>query len=108
MIEGARTVYVPPRSFRETTRKHRSGKWLEVAPIIGRLLRARGGLVAPYTAEMPVRAGNMDWSHRDPFDRMIAATAFELACPLIVRDRATRDLGELPGWPRRIWSTVLS
>jgi len=36
-------------------------------------------VVAPYTAEMAMLSGGVEWSHRDPFDRMIAATAIEMA-----------------------------
>lgn len=75
-------------------------------PIIGRLpqlLRAQGGSVAPYTAEMAMLSGGMDWPHKDPFDRMIAATAIELSCPLISKDTAFDQLQEFPGWTGRIW-----
>lgn len=99
----ATTVYVAPCSFHEITTKHRLGKWPEVAKIIPRLpqlLRAQGGEVAPYTAEMAMRSGGMDWPHRDPFDRMIAATAIELATPLISKDAA---FDSLTNWPGRIW-----
>ncbi len=105
-IETARTVYVPPCSFHEITQKHRSGKWPEVEDIVRRLpqlLRAQGGTVAPYTAEMAILSGSMAWSHRDPFDRMIAATAIELACPLVSKDTAFDELDDFPGWQSRIW-----
>ncbi len=107
IIERARTVYVPPCAFHEITQKYRSGKWPEVEHVVGRLprlLRAQGGTVAPYTAEMGVLSGGMEWTHRDPFDRMIAATAIELACPLISKDTAFDGLDGFPGWTRRIWS----
>jgi len=106
-IEEAQTVYVPPCSFHEITQKHRSGKWPEVSPIVARLpalLRAQGGVVAPYTAEMAMLSGGMEWSHRDPFDRMIAATAIEMACPLVSKDPAFDGLKGFPGWKGRLWS----
>lgn len=107
LIERARTVYVPPCAFHEITAKHRSGKWPEVGDIVARLphlLRAQGGVVAPYTAEMAVLSGGMDWTHRDPFDRMIAATAIELACPLVSKDTAFDQLRDFPGWIGRVWT----
>ena len=67
IIKAARTVYVPPCSFQEIVRTHRSGRWPEVSAIVGRLprlLRAQGGTVAPYTAEMAVLSGGMEWTHR--------------------------------------------
>jgi len=106
VIEQARTIYVPPCAFHEITAKHRSGKWPEVGGIVGRLphlLRAQGGVAAPYSVEMAALAGGMDWAHKDPFDRMIAATAIELACPLISKDTAFDQLDGFPGWIGRIW-----
>ena len=107
-IERASEVYVPPCSFHEITQKYRSGKWPEVGDVVDRLislLEAQGGLVAPYTARMGIRSGDMEWSHRDPFDRMIAATAIEMACPLISKDTAFDDLEDVSGWKGRIWSS---
>jgi PIN domain nuclease of toxin-antitoxin system len=107
-IESARMVYVAPCSFHEITQKHRSGKWPEVGGIVERLpslLEAQGGLVAPYTARMAMLSGGMGWSHKDPFDRMIAATAIELACPLVSTDEAFDTLEGVPGWQGRIWSS---
>lgn len=60
--------------------------------------------MAPYTAEMAVLSGGMDWDHKDPFDRMIAATAIELACPLISKDTAFDTLDGFAGWTGRIWT----
>ena len=105
-MEQARTVYVPPCAFHEITAKHRSGKWPEVDGIVGRLpqlLRAQGGVAAPYTVEMAVLSGGMDWAHKDPFHRMIAATAIELSCPLVSKDAAFDTLQGHPGWPGRVW-----
>lgn len=68
-----------------------------------RLLRAQGGVVAPYTATMAMLAGGMDWAHRDPFDRMIAATAIEMMCPLVSTDGAFDDLTGRFGWRGRLW-----
>lgn len=107
IIAEAQTVYVPPCSFNEITQKHRSGKWPEVGTIVARLpalLRAQGGVVAPFTAEMAMLSGGMEWRHRDPFDRMIAATAIEMACPLISKDLAFDGLAGVPGWKGRYWS----
>lgn len=105
-IETAQTVLVAPCSFHEITQKHRLGKWPEVSGIVERLphlLRAQGGEVAPYTATMAMLSGGMDWSHRDPFDRMIAATAIEMACPVLSRDGAFDEIEGRFGWRGRIW-----
>ena len=109
MIEAADAAYVAPISFYEITQKHRLGKWPELDPVIGQLLplwRAQGTEIAPYTAEIAFLAGAMQWSHRDPFDRMIAATAIALGCPLISKDAAFDDLKGFPEWQGRIWQAV--
>lgn len=109
MIEAAHTVYVAPITFYEISQKHRLGKWPELDPVADQLLtlfRDQGSHQAPYTAETAMLAGSLDWEHRDPFDRMIAATAIELACPLISADAAFDELdGVLDGWKGRFWST---
>src|SRR5690625_5574795 len=46
-----------------------------------------------------LHAGVMDWPHRDPFDRMLAAQALRRGMPLISRDEVFDDL---PGL-RRLW-----
>lgn len=105
-ITAASTIYVAPCSFHEITAKHRAGKWPEVGGIIARLpqlLRAQGGIVAPDTAEMAMLSGGMDWPHKDPFDRMIAATALELACRLVSKDTAFDSLIGSPNWTGRLW-----
>ena len=99
-------MLVAPCSFHEITQKHRLGKWPEVGDIVERLphlLRAQGGAVAPYTATMAMLSGGMDWSHRDPFDRMIAATAIEMTCPVISRDSAFDEIEGRFGWRGRVW-----
>lgn len=105
-IEAAQTIYVAPCTFHEITAKHRSGKWPEVDHIIDRLpqlLRAQGGTAAPYTVEMAIRSGGMDWPHKEPFDRMIAATALDLACPVVSKDAAFDGLSGAPGWMGRVF-----
>ena len=109
MIEAADAAYVAPISFYEITQKHRLGKWPELDPVIGQLLplwRAQGTELAPYTAEIAFLAGAMQWNHRDPFDRMIAATAIALACPLISKDAAFEALDGSPEWHGRIWDAA--
>ena len=70
------------------------------------LWREQGTELAPYTAEIAFLAGALQWSHRDPFDRMIAATALALACPLISKDGAFDRLAGFPGWQGRIWDAA--
>ncbi len=41
--------------------------------------------------EILVQAARLDWSHRDPVDRMIVATALHHRLPVITRDRTIRS-----------------
>ncbi len=102
-------VYVPPCSLHEITTKVRNGKWDAMAPYADRLdglCMSQGFHIAPYTAKMAMRSGSMDWAHRDPFDRMIAATAIEMACPLISTDTAFDGLAGFPEWKGRVWGAI--
>ena len=38
-------------------------------------------------------AASLGWSHRDPYDRMIVATALKLGLPLVTADDAITDWG---------------
>ena len=101
-IARADAVFVSPMSFYEIGQKVRLEKWPEMATHLDRLedlLRDNGGLSAPLTPEICLAASTMDWPHRDPFDRIIAATAEILGLALVTRDAvfATR-----PGL-RTIW-----
>ena len=83
--------------------KHRTGKWPEVAALVERLPDRLDDLgfeiVATDAATMHL-AGGFDWSHRDPFDRMIAATCITRELPLVSKD-ATLDA--VPGGMERVW-----
>ena len=88
-IEGADAVMVSPISFFEIAEKVRIGRWPELASRcadLPQLLRERGGIAAPLTAEICIGAGLVEWDHRDPFDRLLAATAEILAVPLVSRN----------------------
>ncbi|MGP3699509.1 type II toxin-antitoxin system VapC family toxin [Rhodobacter sp. NSM] len=107
LLSGA-MVYAPPCSLHEITLKIRNGKWDAMAPYADRLdslCMSQGFHIAPFTAKMAMRSGSMAWAHRDPFDRMIAATAIEMACPLISTDAVFDDLAGLPEWKGRVWGS---
>ncbi len=102
-ITGADAVFVSPISVYEVTRKAHLGKWPEIVPHIGDLVAEGQTVSAPLTRAVAVLAGVIDWRHRDPFDRLIAATAIELGHPLVSRDEEFDALVGTPGWARRIW-----
>jgi PIN domain nuclease of toxin-antitoxin system len=81
------------------------GKWPEVEGLLSMDLDARlrsdGFQVIPASGPVMERAGRLDWAHRDPFDRIIVATALERALRVVSKD------GTLDGAPgeglRRVW-----
>jgi PIN domain nuclease of toxin-antitoxin system len=106
VLENAPAVYVPPCSLHEITLKVRKGRWPEMepyAPNLDRVCVTNGFKIAPYTAQMAMLAGSMEWDHPDPFDRMIGMTALEMGAALVSSDEAFDILSEIPGWRGRIW-----
>ncbi len=93
-------MFVSPITFFEIAQKVRLGKWPEMAAFIDRLpglLQAQGGSVAVFGAETCLQAGMMDWAHRDPFDRLLAATARQGKHILVSADTA------FDGVVTRVW-----
>jgi PIN domain nuclease of toxin-antitoxin system len=88
-IAQANTVCVSAVSFFEIAQKVRLGKWLEMAPHasdLPGLLAEQGGIALPLDPAIAIAAGLMDWPHRDPFDRLLAATAQHHNLPIISTD----------------------
>jgi PIN domain nuclease of toxin-antitoxin system len=89
-IAGADAVFVSPISFFEIAQKVRIGKWPEMEPFVDQLpalLKRQGGVVAGFDPETCIAAGIMPWSHRDPFDRLLAAGAIRFNLPLVSADK---------------------
>ena len=85
----AETVLLSPISFFEIGQKVRLGKWPEMSGLVSRLpelLQEQGGTLAPLEAEICLTASTLVWGHRDPFDRLIVATALHFHLPLISAD----------------------
>jgi PIN domain nuclease of toxin-antitoxin system len=105
-MQQSTAVFVPPCALQEIALKVRKGAWDAMALYVDRLdvlCAAQGMQPAPFTWRMGLLAGLMDWGHRDPFDRMIAATAIDLAIPLISKDAAFDTLPKTESWIGRIW-----
>lgn len=88
-------LFVSAASAWEIATKQRLGK-LPQAEV---LVRAYGHHLArlavesiPVTDEHCLLAGSMEWRHRDPFDRMIAAQCMTESLPLATADEAFQTL----------------
>lgn len=107
-IGAKETISKAPRAaissitFYEIGQKARLGKWVEMEEFVPELVNIAidSGIdlisMSPTTA---VNASMLDWSHRDPFDRMIAAVALEEDANLISSDVAFDQLGAI----NRLW-----
>lgn len=77
--------------------KQRLGKLPQADALVGgypRHLNRLGAIRLPITEEHALLAGRLEWSHRDPFDRMLAAQAMLESLTLVTNDEA---LTSLPG-----------
>jgi PIN domain nuclease of toxin-antitoxin system len=104
-LETAAERCVSAASLYEITWKAGIGKWPEVAPLLAvdldASLREHGFEVVAASGAIMQRAGSLDWSHRDPFDRVIVATALIRGLPVVSKD-ATLDTLGASGWSR-VW-----
>ena len=88
-MAAARTVLVSAISFFEIAQKARLGKWPQMAPYLDRLpalLASQRGVETSLEAGDCLMAGTMDWPHRDPFDRLLAASALRRRIPIVSAD----------------------
>ena len=103
VIGEADSVLVSPISVYEITHMAHRGRWPQIIPHVGDLVAERQTVAAPFTRAIAARAAIMDWAHRDPFDRLIAATAIELRYPLVSKDVEFDTLDGTQGWLGRVW-----
>lgn len=105
-LAEAEAVHVSPISFFEIGQKVRIGKWPEMAPFLAglpALLVEQGGFVATLTPEICLLAAAMDWPHRDPFDRLIAATCIRNELILLSADGVFDGFSGPALALRRLW-----
>ena len=82
-------VLVSAASAWEIATKYRLGRLPEAREAAGRfgeLVEADGFTHLPVTYRDAILAGSFDSSHRDPFDRVLAAQAIVEGVPLLTRD----------------------
>lgn len=82
-------VYVSPVTAYELSYKHRQGKLPPGAAIVTSFARQVAHLYASeltVTAPHALAAGQLDWDHKDPFDRLLAAQAMVEGFTLVTAD----------------------
>jgi PIN domain nuclease of toxin-antitoxin system len=102
----ADVVFVSPVSLFEIGQKVRIGKWPEMSPYVIQLpsfISEQGALVAALTPDVALFAAVMNWTHRDPFDRLLAATAIHTKAAIISADAVFDELAGTEGWRGRVW-----
>jgi PIN domain nuclease of toxin-antitoxin system len=105
-VQSAEAVFVSPISFYEIGQKVRLGKWPAMEEHVDHLadyLNEQSGLLAALHPELLLEAARMDWDHRDPFDRILAATAIHFGMPIVSADGVFDALSGQKRWPGRIW-----
>ena len=73
----------------------RLGKFPEAEPLAAQyeqLVERLGATHLPISPVHALRSGGLNWEHRDPFDRMLAAQAMLEHQRLVTRDQAFADL----------------
>ena len=105
-MDSVEAIHVSAVSIYEIAQKVRLGKWPEMAAaadILPDIASRQGYHCVDLSARIAQRGGLLKWENRDPFDRMIAATAMELQLPLLSKDQAFDALSTMLDWPGRIW-----
>ena len=80
--------------------KAKKGKltlFLSIQELTQRLQVSQISLLPP-TGEVMLKAVELDWEHRDPFDRIIVATPLTLNVPIITPDNKIRDFYQATIW----------
>jgi len=105
-IVEANAIQVSAVSFYEIAQKVRLGKWPQMELFANKLavvLAEQGGQLISMDGAISQLAGLLEWDHRDPFDRMIAATSIHLKLPLLSADTIFDELSDRKDWPGRVW-----
>ena len=94
--------FISAASAYEIMNKYRLGKlpdFAYVAENYFEILRSLGAYELPINSQHAHFAGKLDWDHRDPFDRLLAAQAFSVNLVLITNDSAFDSLT----WLNVLW-----
>jgi PIN domain nuclease of toxin-antitoxin system len=96
-------IIVSPVSVWEMSIKHKAGKWPEVAPFMDEqlyetFLEKLGATELEITSRHTRLAGQFDTSHKDPFDRLLAAQAVTEGITLISKDEVMQSFPVVRIW----------
>lgn len=89
LVDRRETLLVSAASAFEIATKHRLGRLPEASALVRSFERQIARLAAdhlPIRAEHALAAGALDWPHRDPFDRVLAAQAMTEGITLVSAD----------------------
>ncbi len=91
-------LVVSAASAFEIATKHRLGRLPEASALVHQFdqqVERLGADPLPISARHAIAAGALDWAHRDPFDRMLAAQAMTDGLELVSADPAFAGLAGL-------------
>ncbi len=91
IVDPSNSRTLSAASVWEMSVKAASGRWGQVSPMLDDLDEAVRDLQTerlPIEIRAAVVAGRLDWDHRDPFDRMLAAQTALGGYALLTVDRA--------------------
>ncbi|MBX9471057.1 type II toxin-antitoxin system VapC family toxin [Microcella sp.] len=95
VADRSETLVVSAASAFEIATKHRLGRLPEAAAVVhsyDEQVSRLGAEVIPIEARHAITAGSLEWPHRDPFDRMLAAQAMSEGLELMSADPAFTGL----------------
>jgi PIN domain nuclease of toxin-antitoxin system len=94
--EPSHELVVSAATAWEIATKYRIGKLPDAAPILlgySDYLDRLGAAELPITSRHALVAGQLDWAHRDPFDRILAAQCLLESLTLVTADVVFDALG---------------
>lgn len=95
LADAREHLVVSAASAFEIATKHRLGRLPEAAALVHGFEQQAvrlGADVMAIEASHATTAGSLDWAHRDPFDRMLAAQAMSEGFELVTADTVFRGL----------------
>jgi PIN domain nuclease of toxin-antitoxin system len=93
--DRANELFVSAATPWEIATKHRIGKLDDAGPLLlawSQYLDRLGASELPISSAHALAAGQLDWGHRDPFDRMLAAQSVLDSLVLVTADTVFRSL----------------